>query len=181
MTATVWPTIEAIIAIGGSILTLVATFKLPGDAFREGPAKMLVAQSAMFGDAAVPLFITGLRQRCPPAPVPRASAPCIAIHTRAHNADRDGPAPPTSSSQVDAPPRSNRRRDLSNYDFLWKRLIPLSQVTPFRFFPLPGWLATSTKHQLPRRPSCVAKDLTPPQRPSNRLRDPLWPSPLPAR
>src|SRR5258706_15689439 len=57
------------------------------------------------------------------------------------------------------------------------RLIPLSQVTPFRFFPLPGWLATSTESQRRGRPSWVAKDLTHPQRPSNRLRDPLWPSP----
>src|SRR5258708_30726843 len=58
-----------------------------------------------------------------------------------------------------------------------RRLIPLSQVTPFRFFPLPGRLATSTESQRRGRPSWVAKDLTHPQRPSNRLRDPLWPSP----
>jgi len=52
-----------------------------------------------------------------------------------------------------------------------QRLIPLSQVTPFRFFPLPGRLATGAESQRHGRPSRVAKDSTPPQRPSNRLRD----------
>jgi hypothetical protein len=47
--------VNAIIAIGGSILTLVATFKIAGRQ-SSGRNLMLVAQSAMFGDAAVPLF-----------------------------------------------------------------------------------------------------------------------------
>jgi hypothetical protein len=82
---------EAIIAIGGSILTLVATFKLPGDEFREEPAKILVAQSAMFGDAAVSAVHTGLGRalRRLPCPIERAAWPS---HTRTHNVRRDAPA-----------------------------------------------------------------------------------------
>src|SRR5258707_13014836 len=90
MAAARWPTMEAIIAIGGSILTLVATFKLPGDEFREEPAKILVAQSAMFGDAAVSAVHTGLGRRCLGSELDRAR--CMAIHTRTHNARRDAPA-----------------------------------------------------------------------------------------
>lgn len=56
-------------------------------------------------------------------------------------------------------------------------LIPLSQVTPFRLFPLLGRLATGTESQRHGRPTWVAKDLTHPQGASNRLREPLWPSP----
>src|SRR5208337_1062049 len=44
-------------------------------------------------------------------------------------------------------------------------LIPLSQVIPPGFFPLPDRLANGTESQGHRRPSWVAKDLTHPQRP----------------
>src|SRR5882757_10780990 len=77
------------------------------------------------------------------------------------------------SSQIGNMLNNRSRR---GHSILRRRLIPLSQVTPFRFFPLPGRLATSTESQRRGRPSWVAKDLTHPQRPSNRLRDPLWPS-----
>jgi hypothetical protein len=45
------------------------------------------------------------------------------------------------------------------------------------FFPLLDRLANGTESQRHRRPSWVVKDLTHAQQPSNRQRDPLWPSP----
>jgi hypothetical protein len=44
-------------------------------------------------------------------------------------------------------------------------------------FPLLDRLANGTESQRHRRPSWVVKDLTHAQQPSNRQRDPLWPSP----
>jgi len=46
----------------------------------------------MFGDAAVALFITGLRQRYPGSRASGLSASCVAIHTRPHNAYRGATA-----------------------------------------------------------------------------------------
>jgi CHASE domain len=67
--------------------------------------------------------------------------------------------------------------DLNDGGLRQRWLIPLSQVTPSRFFPLPDRLASGTESQRHRRPFWVVKDLSHAERHSNRQRDPSWPSP----